>query len=564
MPYLPVLFMLTSIFLYSLFPLVGVFGTDEVSGFAFAGLSHLLSAIVSVVGAVCLSRNSGCYNLTLLVRDFWQDRIALRQAVASGAVNYLSHAFLFVSFAYISKPSATVVFESWPVLAVFFLVALARNFPNTAEKKRREPIGARVYFLSLVAFLGLIVIMAGDLQAMSSTAGFAEIINSRDAQIGLVLAILSAVFMSYSVALGRNTRVFVEHRYGNCEGKGAELNRALIASAATKVFGALGFLLTIPFVPGILPSMAAMGAESWGWVVLNGVIIVTIGSLTYREALARTNRVELAILWYTTPVFALMWLWLIGGESLTSAVGVGALLIVSSNALLHMRADTTPAFVGVFLSVGITGVIVIMTAPISMQELVNDVSLLDLVALPVGFIGILGGFLLQRISMLHADARHSSLYLIDHLTTNRSRVHVRDVLALIEHRPADLPVEVQNHVRQLRLAQFPVIRPGELLVMWTLGLLSVVCITLFRAESVIGDALAVMTNASLVYIVLHLSFDARVRLEQVIDTMLRKEYDTELKMQNIWSMIVIVVVSVAILVISYFGHLDAVPPTMLP
>lgn len=480
MSYLPVLFMLTSIFLYSLFPLVGVFGTVEVSGFAFAGLSHLLSAIVSATGAVWLSRHSGCYNLTSLVRDFWQDSTALRQAVASGTVNYLSHAFLFVSFGYMSKASATVVFEAWPVLAVFFLVALARDFSHTAEKKRREPIGARVYFLSLVAFLGLIVIMAGDLSAMSNSTGFAEVMYSRDAQIGLFLALLSAVFMAYSVALGRNTRVFVEHRYGNCEGKWAELNRALIASAATKVFGALGFVLTIPFVPGILPSMATMGAESWGWVVLNGVIIVTIGSLTYREALARTNRVELAILWYTTPVFALMWLWLIGGESLTATVGVGALLIVSANALLHMRADTTPAFVGVFLSVGVTGVIVIMTAPMSMQEFVNDVSLLDLVALPVGFIGIFGGFLLQRISTLHAEARHSSLYLIDHLATNQSRVYARDVLALIENRP-DLPVEVQNHIRQLRLAEIPVIRSGELLVMWTLGLFSIVCITLFRA-----------------------------------------------------------------------------------
>lgn len=79
----------------------------------------------------------------------------------------------------------------------------------------------------------------------------------------------------------------------------------------------------------------------------------------------------------------------------------------------------------------------------------------------------------------------------------------------------------------------------------------------------IGDALAVMTSASLVYIVLHLSFDARVHLKQVVETMLRKEYDTELKMQNIWSMIVIVVVSVAILVISYFGHLDTATPSPL-
>ena len=553
MPYLPVAFMLVSILLYSLFPLVGVFGTVEVSGFAFAGLGHVLSAAVSIAGAVYLSRGGECYNLHALVRDFRADRVALREAVLSGVVNYLSHAFLFVSFAYISKASATVVFEAWPVLAVFFLVAFARDFTGQGRKRRTEPIGARVYFLSLVAFLGLIVIMAGDLRTQDGATGWAELLQSRDAQIGVTLAVLSAVFMAWSVALGRNTRLFVEHRYGHCRGTAAELNRALIASAATKVFGALGFALTIPFVPGIVSGIAGMGAETWGWVIVNGVVIVTIGSLTYREALARTDRMEIAILWYTTPVFALMWLWLAGVEALTITVGVGALLIVSANALLHMRADTSPAFVGVFLSVGVTGVIVTMTSPMALEGFVGDASLLDLVALPVGFIGILAGFLLQRISALHAEARHSALRLIDHVAAQGRRVEVAGVLAMIEARQ-DLPEAVQVHARRLRLGRIPIIRPGELLVMWTLGTFAVVCITLFRAESVIGDALAVLTSASLVYIVLHLSFDARIRPEQVIDTMLRKEYDAALSRQNAAALVVIGVVSLAILVLSHLGH----------
>lgn len=561
MPYLPVLFMLTSIFLYSLFPLVGMFGTSELSGFAFAGLSHFLSALVSVAGAVWLSRHLGGYSLNALVHEFRQDRVALRQAIASGAVNYLSHAFLFVSFAYMSKASATVLFEAWPVLAVFFLVALARNSQSTTGNSK-APIGARVYVLSMVAFLGLLVIMSGDLQAMGGTAGFAEIIHSRDAQIGLVLAILSAVFMAYSVALGRNTRVFVEERLGHCKGGLAELNRALIASAATKVFGALGFVLTIPFVPGMVPSMAAMGAESWALVLFNGVVIVTIGSLTYREALARTNRAELAILWYTTPVFALFWLWLIGGESLTVAAGMGALLIVSANALLHLRAETAPALIGVFLGLCVTGVMVIMTSPLSLQGVVEGMSLFELVALPVGLLGILGVFLSRRIRQLHINARHSGRHLIDYLASHRPGVTAQEVLALVAHRP-DLPDEVQHHARQLRVAQVPAIHSGVLLVMWALALLSVLCVTLFRAETLMGDALAVIVTASLIYLVLHLSFGARVRSEQMVETLLRKEYTTERKRHNPWPLVVVGVVGVAILAMSYVAHMDAVPTASL-
>ena len=75
---LPVLFMLISIFLYSLFPLVGVFGTGEISGFAFAGLSHMLSAAVSLLGALMLSGTSTEYGFRRLFHDLREDRSALR------------------------------------------------------------------------------------------------------------------------------------------------------------------------------------------------------------------------------------------------------------------------------------------------------------------------------------------------------------------------------------------------------------------------------------------------------------------------------------------------------
>lgn len=339
-PGLPIVFMLISIILYSLFPLVGVFGTIGVPAFAFAGLSHLLSAIISIAGALWLSRQLSGYDLTTLMNDFRHDTIALRQAILSGVINYLSHACLFASFAYISKASATMMFEAWPVLAVIFLVTLSRD--NKANPSPKTALNLRFYGLSLMAFIGVILMMFDDLRHLSEDGMLTGFMNAREIHIGLILALLSALFMAYSVALGRNTRVFVEQQYGQHAGKRHELNRALIASSATKIFGSLGFALTLPFMPSLLPAISTMDIQSWGWVIFNGVVIVTLGSLAYREALARTQKVEVAILWYTTPIFALGWLWLANVEHFTPTMLVGAAIIIVANVLLQFKVSATP------------------------------------------------------------------------------------------------------------------------------------------------------------------------------------------------------------------------------
>jgi len=546
------LYMVISIFLYSLFPVVGVFGTNEISGFVFAGFGHLISAALSIFGALLLTKSLEEVSMLRLMQDFRKDRVAFRQAILSGVINYLSHAFLFVSFAYISKSSATIIFEAWPVLAVFFLAKLTRR-PND-KAALATTISKRVYFLSFVAFLGLAVIVLGDPNFQSSQDAAKDIILTTDGQIGLLFAALSAVFMSYSVALGRNTRVFVEQKYGHCEGKLSELNRALIASAATKAFGAFGFFATIPFLPRFASSLSHLSGASWGWIAFNGVFIVTLGSLSYREALARSHRIELAILWYTTPVFALIWLWLAGVEALSLSLGVGATLIISANSLLHMRADTTPAFIGVFLSIAVAGTVVTMTSPQELSVYLERASLVDLVALPVGLIGILGGFLLQRVNQLHSQAQYNVMFIVDYLKSQNQHPTLKDITNLVEDRHS-LPSEIQHHARSIKLGEIPVIRPGELLVMWMLSIFCMITIILFRVPNVLGDALAILTTASLTYILLHLSFDARIRPNEVIQTMLKDDYALALRKQSRWALILICIVGLVILVLSHLGHI---------
>lgn len=546
----PVFFMLVSVMLYSMFPLVGVYGTVAVSGFVFAGVAHILSAAVSFGGAASIAAPDSDYRISRVALLFWQDKTALRHAVIAGVINYLSHAFLFVAFAFNSKLVATMIYEFWPVLSLFCLVFLSRKFETDGVRKDPEKLGGRVYFLSLVAFLGLLVIMfAGGLPDVqgSTIQFFGSIV-----WVGIILAAFSTVFMALSVVYSRNTRLFVEQHYKDCTTIKKQVHRALLASAATKIFGVLTFFVTLPFVPDGFLSLLRADLETWGWMFVNGVLIVTLGSLAYREALARTARVEITILWYTTPVFALLWFWLAGIESISPVILLGAVLIVSANALLNMKADTSPAFVGMFLSVSLTGLVVTLTEPMMLDGMTQGASLLDLVALPVGLIGILGGFLLQRISQQQAIAQYDCLHLIDHVAAQKQERSAAVVLELINS-PANQPEELQKPIRRLRLTQSSVIRPGELLVMWVLGVFSILCITLFRTDSIIGTSLAVLTNASISYIVLHLSFDSRVKPEQVIATLANEKYGQDLHRQNIMSLVVIMLVCVSILFLDLPG-----------
>lgn len=543
----PLFYMMVAVILYSAFPLVGVYGTVVVSGFVFAGVAHILSAAISFGGAAWLAPADTKVSIVDVARLLWEDGIALRDAIISGVVNYLSHAFLFVAFAYSSKLVATIVYEFWPVLSLFCLVYLSREFKGENVPKPPAKPTARVYFLSLVAFSGLLVIMlAGGIPHLDPEiyvqGGGTEL-------VGLTLAFFSCLFMALSVVYSRNTRLFIETKYDKCDTGRKQLHRALLASAATKIFGVISFLITVPFLPEGLGPLWGADGQTWFWMVVNGVVIVTLGSLAYREALARTNRIEITILWYTTPVFALGWFWLAGIEEITAIILLGTILIVSANALLNMRADTSPAFIGMFMSISITGLIVTLTDPFPLAGMTQGATLLDLVALPVGLIGILGGFLLQRISQQRAIAEYDCLTLIDHVSHPDAACKVKKVSDMIADPKAQAET-LQKPLRRLRLARNSIIRPGELLVMWVLGVFSIVCITIFRTDSIIGTSLAVLTNASISYIVLHLSFDSRVDTDRVITTLSDAQHGQDLHKQNLLALTVIMLVCLGILVLS--------------
>ncbi|OUD09628.1 hypothetical protein BVC71_07255 [Marivivens niveibacter] len=544
-------FMLIAVLLYSLFPLVGVFGTVKVSGFVFAGMGHCLSAAVSIGGTVWLTRRRKGYNLKSLSKSLLGDRRVLFQAVQSGVINYLSHACLFASFVYISKATASIVYEIWPIIALFFL---AVTHPQWSKGTRWAALDRRIWFLSFAAFVGLVIIVIDASQLKVDPMDPFRFILSREGKIGLTLAALSAIFMAYSVALGRNIRLYVEEQYGGCEATVDQINRALLASAATKVFGAVGFVLTIPFLPNAVHELANLEAETLGWAVLNGVVIVTLGSLSYREALARSAQVELTIMWYLTPVIALLWLWLAGVETLTITVGVGATLIVSANALLQMRSDTTPAFIGVFLSVAITGALVTLSDPFTTVVLFEDFNLIDLVALPVGFIGILGGFLLQRLSDLQSQSHLNAMALVDYAQRKDPNVDVDTVCDMIKGR-ASLPEELQHHARELMVAEAPVIRAGELLVMWSLSAFCILMIVLFRADNIVGDTLAITVVPSLTYILLHLTFDARTDLRSVVMKVLCGADHLANVRQSVWSLVIIGVVGMTLVALNLLKHI---------
>lgn len=544
-------FMLIAVLLYSLFPLVGVFGTVNVSGFVFAGVGHCLSAVVSIAGTMWLTRRGNRYSLISLMKSLLGDRRVLIHAVQSGVINYLSHACLFASFVYISKASASIVYEVWPIIALF---TLAVTHPHQSKTTRWVTLDRRIWFLSFAAFVGLVIIVIDASQLKFDWTDPFGFIPSRDGKIGLTLAALSAIFMAYSVALGRNIRLYVEERYGDCEATLDQLNRALLASAATKIFGMVGFVLTIPFLPSAVQEITNLGVETIGWAVLNGVVIVTLGSLSYREALARSDQVELTIMWYLTPVIALLWLGSAGVETLTITVGVGAILIVSANALLQMRSDTTPAFIGVFLSVAIAGAVVTLSDPFTSVVLLEQFSLIDLVALPVGFIGILGGFLLQRLSDLQSQSHLNAMALVDYAQCKNPNVDAEAVCDMIKHR-ASLPDHLQHHARELMVAQAPVIRAGELLVMWTLSAFCIVMIVLFRVDNIVGDILAITVVPSLTYILLHLTFDARTDLKSVVMKVLCGADHLANVRQSVWSLVIIGVVGVALVALNLIKHL---------
>lgn len=485
MPKNPFVLMGISILVYSLFPLVGALGVSGLHPFLFAGASHVVA--FATFFTILALRRGGLAQARTALALFRTDRQVRYSALADGVLNLASHFLLFAAFAYTTESAATILFESWPLFGMLATVVLMRDVFGAVQR--------RSLMLGAVAFLGLALVVWSGRDPAAATRG--------GALIGTGLALAAAVTMAISVAAIVRLRLALGAHEGLSD-------VPFLPNLLSKGCASLAFLLAMALWPD-RGAQAAFLTPSALWVLFNGVVIVSIGSLAYQEALALGRRSEVILLWYLTPLLAVVWLAAFGISPITETLILGALFIIAANLLLNTEADQSPAYLAVFFAVSVTGTLLHFLPPQALADYLPGTGLVELVSLPVSIFGILTGFALDR-QFGRRQEREALIAQILPALDAEGRGHLRTLVGNERQSLADRSYAalyanaggrdpgLDEALRALRLKVTRAVSHGELLVLWALAGLTMVALVAFRPEGFVGDLIAVLTVSSLVYL----------------------------------------------------------------
>ncbi|MEM8636383.1 MAG: DMT family transporter [Pseudomonadota bacterium] len=312
-----IFFILIAVFAYSALPVLGAFSLETLDPTVFVAKSFfqysLLQAAAWLVFRFFFDKEVRVPPVELPQSGKTYGLLAL-----AGILIASSYTCLFTSFHFINKAGASVLYETWPI---FVTIGLPLFFKQRFERLDTADV---VYILS--AFIGVVMIINGsggteptDQPSLDGEAG--EI-------TGLVLATSSGITMAAAVIIKTHLM------------KTLTLNRAAIpvvafVESSHRLAGAVALLLF-----GIATTDVSLDNLLRIDVSTAFALLELLGASAFWYAIIATRRSTINVLWYLTPVLAVIWLSLLGLAQINLAIVAGAALIIAANIMASRRQLT--------------------------------------------------------------------------------------------------------------------------------------------------------------------------------------------------------------------------------
>lgn len=470
--------MFTAVVLYSLFPLFNAFSVGAVSPLVYVFKACVVAVVIDA-GLIVIYR----------LRHKTTQKISfskVRPAFLAGAafLATIAYCILVYAFSIGSNSGVTMLYELWPLVVFFVLPVVFRG------RFLRVSVVEAIAGLIAIAGLGLIVFSG---HANGHDAGTATRLP------GDMLGLLAGITMAVAVLLKSKSIV------GSEIGDLSFADFAIIDLVNRAMAAGYAFLGIILFTPTNLDQIMQWDS-SFGFGIIEG-----LGGLLYWIAVAQSKRSSIQLLLYLAPVFAFVWLYLVGMAELAAGIIFGSILIFSSNIVAHFRGEQTVAF---FLAV----VACIGFGALSYLTVVKEPGNgFGLVSVSITLYAILVGFLLSRLAdrnLLQRQACKDALDVLPESYPGPLKVRIVEFLRDSFRRNSKATVnayetiiantEVDEDMRR-KLATVALLRvnpvsAGEMLATIFVGTLVITSGFASRPNSFFGDVFAYVLAVVVVYL----------------------------------------------------------------
>ena len=297
-----------------------------------------------------------------LLAYYWQNREIIKGYVPSilllvSVINGFDYALLAFSVRYIDVSVAAVLFEMWPI---FFVLLRA--------KLEKQHLAFSTFILLFPAITGLAFVIFSQSESNLGLQGL-----SADILLGGILAFgggLASACTAFSFKWALNLQKEMpppSFQIDNSAKVAVSLVPVLIAFVATNLIS-FPITIAIGLATGERVSFDTSGITLLGIGLLGGAFVQALGSKLYRISNVVSDSLGVNAIYYFSPCFTLLWLFLIGltlnlfggwqpkvsGINVTyiDLLIIGTTLIISSNLLINFNAEIRLGFKALLIALG--------------------------------------------------------------------------------------------------------------------------------------------------------------------------------------------------------------------
>jgi len=304
-----------AIIFWSLYPLAASYGLESMNNWDII-LSILVVAAISATAftLIHLSRKNLLNQAIKIGENLPKE--AYIMALISGVTTVLVHTFFLWALYFAHKGGVTLLFESWPIIAV-----IATPF---LMKRSWQSVSGKEIVVSFVALLGVGIVVLSD-KSIDFNFNQKYLADFVDYTVlgGYILALLGAYMSAISIV---SQAALAEYFHDLKDDFSASIV-VQIPVRLISVILALGLFIA-------LRDLSEPIVISWLPVICIGFFTLTLGASLYSYSLLRTSSPTMHILYYFVPILAIIWLWLAGQTTLNIGLAIGGAIITLCNIYL--------------------------------------------------------------------------------------------------------------------------------------------------------------------------------------------------------------------------------------
>jgi len=303
-----------AIFIWSLFPLGVTIGLKSMTTIEFIFFVYMIACAGSLIIGIGYMAVKGSLARAWAI----QKTIDLRgyvMVLVSGILGVLCHAFFFIALSLANKGGVSLLYESWPVLAIIATPFLMR--------KVWKRVSMTEILVSFAALGGVATIILSDPNVDMGTHN-----NDSLLTIGGYILAFAGAYMCALTAVSKGA--YSEYFEG--------LNDGFAASMASEMFSRIICLIVVIFIFFAFDLQVNMATIDWGSTVFVGFIVLVLGGAFYTYALISSTSPTIHVMNYFVPVLAVIWLWLMRESDINAGLFIGGAIVLVSNIYLVLAA----------------------------------------------------------------------------------------------------------------------------------------------------------------------------------------------------------------------------------